>query len=175
MPLSIEAARSGLTKIVNALTQKKDAYVADIKPFVDGEEQLFKFLWEAAPPTMEQMTDEYIQLRDRRSALKEAYDLADADLKKRMAMYDVRMLQVLKANNINSAKTDNGTAFIKTKRFFSCADWPSYWAWVAKTGNFDMLEKRPATRALEAYVSEHNMLPPGINMMAEDEVIVRRS
>lgn len=126
-------------------------------------------------PTADQVTFAYINLRDKRKELKDAYEAADAELVAKMDKIEVWLLMQLDALGADSLKTEHGTAYISTRDRATCGDWGTFWEWAAANGRVDMLEKRVATKPVAEYLEQYGELPPGISIERERSVTIRRA
>ena len=117
----------------------------------------------------------YVKLRDKRAELKKAYESQDEALKKKMERLEVYLLESMQQTGTTQLGSDHGTAYQQTVMKGNCSDWPSFWAWLAETGNFSFVQKRVSVGEIQKYYEENNELPPGVNIVPELKVIVRRN
>lgn len=117
----------------------------------------------------------YVDLRDKRSALKKKFEAMDEELVSKMDKLEGALLKRLNEAGAESLKTEAGTAYIQLKKKASCADWPSFWQWIVDNGRPDMLEKRVSASTVKEYEEENKELPPFLNVITEREVVVRRA
>lgn len=117
----------------------------------------------------------YVKLRDKRAELKKAYADEDEALKTKMERLEVYLLENMQKTGTTQLGSEHGTAYQQTTMKGNCSDWPSFWSWVAETGNFDFIQKRVSVAAIQQYYEENNELPPGVNVTPELKVIVRRN
>lgn len=117
----------------------------------------------------------YVELRDKRSALKKKYDAADKEMVDVMDKIEAWFLKKMGDAGTDTIKNDAGTAYIQVKKRYSAADWPGYWAWLRENNRLDMLEKRVSATAVKEYEAEYKELPPFLNVSAEREVVIRRA
>lgn len=130
----------------------------------------------AANP-LDQLVDRYVQLRDRKTQLKGEYEKSVARIDEAMGKIENFLLKHLNDCQSESVRTKSGTFFKSLRYSATCADWDSIWAWVQEDPQtrVAMLEKRVSKAFVEAYETEHNDLPPGVNVRKETTVNVRRS
>lgn len=115
---------------------------------------------------VEQLVRVFRRIRDKRKELKKAFDLQDRDLKSKQELVGNNILDFLNSTNQKSAKTKDGTAYRKQKVLPSCADWGSFYGWIADHKAFHFLHKRITVDAVATYEAEHEgALPPGVNVM----------
>jgi hypothetical protein len=130
---------------------------------------------------MDQLTAKYVELRDRRKALKKDYEASDGELKLMMEKIEERLREMLDAQGQTSAKTPSGTAFKTYKEFAQVADWQAIIAFVKENDAFDMFEKRISKTAVRDRMEADkdgnylNAPPPGVNFSRQEVVQIRRS
>lgn len=137
--------------------------------------KLDNYIWDNSQHSADEVIREFVSLRDARAVLKEQYEADDAGMKENMEKRDTWLLQKLKADKVDSIRTEYGTAYTQTKTKFSVADWPSYWKFVGDNQRFDLLEKRPSQGALSKMLEENETMPPGLNRFTEQSVTIRRA
>lgn len=117
----------------------------------------------------------YVKLRDARGTLKKAYDDEDAILKGKMEKLETWLMSQMQSTGATQLGSPHGTAYQQTVFKGNCSDWPSFWNWLAENGRFDMMEKRVSVKSIQEYYQESGIMPPGINVMPELRVIIRKS
>lgn len=125
----------------------------------------------------EELVDAYISLRAERAKLKEEYDERDAVLQKDMQALEAALLDVCNTVNANSIRTKNGTVMRRVNERFYCTDWDNFRQFVLENGAVDLFEKRIHQGNFKEFMSERegDGLPPGVNVMREYGVTVRKS
>lgn len=133
----------------------------------------------AAPPgVIDQLITGYIQLRDKKAALKAQHDAEMAPIQAMLDKVEVHLLTKMNEQGVKSygASSGAGTAYISTRTSATCADWESYKQFcVQQDDPFMFMERRVNKTAIDEYVAQNNDLPPGVNYRAETVVNVRRS
>jgi hypothetical protein len=127
--------------------------------------------------TAEEVVSKYIALRDKRSALKKAFDLEDSKYKE---LQDMCEGWLLKQCNLLGADTlairGVGTAIRSRQLKASCKDWKAFDKFVLETGSTDLYERRIARKNLETFIETHNGdIPPGVDVIYEQVITVRRA
>lgn len=122
----------------------------------------------------EQLVKVYIQLRDRRSARKRAYEMEDEGDKAKQEKIEGILLHRFQEDGIESCKTSSGTAYKSVRTSASVADQDLFFSFIVKNDLFEMLEKRCNKTLVEQYKEEHGEIPPGINYSETVVVNVRR-
>jgi hypothetical protein len=105
------------------------------------------------------------------------YELADAKLKEDMAKLEAVMLEMCNAVNADSIKTKHGTVMRKLNERFFCQDWENFYKFVLDAEAVQLLERRIHQSNFKQFLSETAMdgLPPGVNVMREYGVSVRKA
>lgn len=125
----------------------------------------------------DELVDAYISLRNERAKLKEEYDEKDEILQKDMQALEAALLDVCNTVNANSIRTKNGTVMRRVNERFYCTDWDNFKQFVLENGAVELFEKRIHQGNFKEYMSERegDGLPPGVNVMREYGVTVRKS
>lgn len=128
-------------------------------------------------PDLEELVNAYIALRDARKALEDDYKKQDEVLRRDMDQLEVAMLDVCNTVNANSIKTSHGTVIRRVNERFFCSDWDNFRDFVLQNNAVELLERRIHQGNFKQFMSEHegDGLPPGVNVMREFGVTVRRS
>jgi hypothetical protein len=135
----------------------------------------------AKKPTAEQVkidkvTETYIKIRDARSTLRKTYEAEDLKLKDQLDVLEGYLLQTLQDLGVECARTAHGTVYQSTSIKPSCMDWNAFYTWIAENEAFDALEKRVKKTFIVDYMKDNkDELPPGISVLKEYTVTIRRS
>ena len=125
---------------------------------------------------LEQLTATYIKIRDARSELKRNYERADEELGNQLTLIEQEMLEVCKAVDANSIKTNAGTVIRSVKSRYWTNDWDSMYRFISENGAFALLEKRLHQTHMKQFLEENpDKHPAGLNVEREFTVVVRRS
>lgn len=117
----------------------------------------------------------YIQLRDKKAEFKAEYDAKVAGIEEALTKAESALLKHFQENgDIDSVKTAAGTAYKAKRRSITMADWDTYFPWLQAGGYWHMLEHRAAKKAVEEFLEANGTLPPGLNMVEEIVINVRR-
>jgi hypothetical protein len=117
----------------------------------------------------------YIRLRDRRAQRKKEYEEADAADKAAQEKIESQIMEQFNADGTDSLKTEFGTAYRSIKTQASVADWDAALEFIKDKDFWGMLEKRVNKTAVEAYIEENEVPPPGVNITRVQTINVRRS
>lgn len=124
--------------------------------------------------TIEDHIEEFIRLRDKKSEIvAHAKDLC-AKLDEKMDVLESDILKKFAEVGIESARTKEGTAYVKTTRLTSVGQWDDLLPWIQASGNWHMLTRAANKTAVLEYLDEHEELPPGINLVSKIELGVNR-
>lgn len=127
--------------------------------------------------TVDTVVSKYLLLRDKRSALKKAYDAEDAGFKEIMEKCEAWLLVQCNTLGVdNLAVKGVGTAIKGKQMQVSCKDWKAFHEWVKANDQLDMFERRISRNILKSYMEDHDAtIPPGLDVMFESVVTIRRA
>ena len=125
----------------------------------------------------EELVEAYLNLRTQRELLQQKYEAEDALLKEDMMKLETAMLEVCNSINADSIKTSHGTVMRKINERFFCQDWDGFYKYVLDNEAVQLLERRIHQGNFKQHLKdiEGDGLPPGVNVMREFGVTVRRS
>lgn len=125
----------------------------------------------------ESLVEAYLNLRKQREVLQREYESADAALKADMNQLEAAMLDICNTINADSIKTSHGTVMRKINERFFCQDWDGFYKYVLDNEAVQLLERRIHQGNFRQHLkdTEGDGLPPGVNVMREYGVTVRRS
>lgn len=124
---------------------------------------------------LDKVAETYVKIRDARTALKRQFEADDQKLKDQQETLDSFLLQTLRDLGVESVKTAHGTVYQSVNVKASCQDWNSFYTWIAKNKAFDALEKRVKKSFVVDYMADNKgALPPGVTVLQEYTVVVRR-
>lgn len=175
MTLSIEQVLKARSNAADQLDEIESASALDRRRLKDNIAKLDKWLWENTEHNANDLVAEFVALRDKRAELKAAYEAEDKALKEQMDLRDAWILNKCNTEQLESIRTEHGTAYTQTKTRYNVADWNGYWGWLIEHQRLDLLEKRPAQGALAKMAENGEELPPGLNQYTEKTITVRRA
>ncbi len=125
----------------------------------------------------EELVEAYLNLRTQRERLEQKYEAEDVLLKEDMMKLETAMLEVCNSINADSIKTSHGTVMRKINERFFCRDWDGFYKYVLDNEAVQLLERRIHQGNFKQHLKdiEGDGLPPGVNVMREFGVTVRRS
>lgn len=124
---------------------------------------------------LSELIDKYIEIRDKKAQLKAEYDLKKNKMDDALDKIEAVILKTFDASGMDSAKTENGTAYTSRLITATVADPDVFMQHVIATEAWHMIEKRCSKVGVEQYRAEHDEVPPGVNWREERVVNVRRS
>ena len=124
---------------------------------------------------LSELIDKYIEIRDKKAQLKAEYDLKKNKMDDALGKIEAVILKTFDASGMDSAKTENGTAYTSRLITATVADPDIFMQHVIATEAWHMIEKRCSKVGVEQYRAEHDEVPPGVNWREERVVNVRRS
>jgi hypothetical protein len=125
----------------------------------------------------EELVSAYIGLRNERAALKDSYEEADNKLKADMEKLEQTMLEICNDIGADSVKTAYGTLIRKVNERFYCTDWDNFKNYVLENEAVDLLERRIHQGNFKEHMTQIDGqgLPPGVNVMREYGITVRKA
>lgn len=123
------------------------------------------------------LVETYLTIRRKRETLKAEYESQDSDLKRDMEQIEAALLDICNTTNVNGLRTQHGTVTRQVKDRFFCTDWDNFKKFVETEGSIDLLERRIHQRNFKEFMSERtgDGLPPGVNVLREFDIVVRKS
>lgn len=116
----------------------------------------------------------YIELRDKKDALKREYEEKVASIKSKMDVIEAKVLGVLDSAGTNSMNTDGGTAYKAVRVSATVADKDTFLDFVRKNDEWSLMDVRASKQGIEQYKAANEELPPGINYSETRVVNFRR-
>jgi len=123
----------------------------------------------------EELVGVYLNIRNERERVKREYEARDDALKQDMAKVEAALLGVCNEINADSIKTTHGTVMRKLNERFFCQDWDNFYKFVLDNEAPQLLERRIHQSNFKEFLKEEEGLPPGINVMREFGITVRKS
>lgn len=125
---------------------------------------------------MEDLVKSYIALRTEREALKMKYENQDGELEGEMKLLEQAMISACNDINATSIKTQHGTVIKSLKERFTISDRDNFNEFVRENMAVELFEGRIHQGNFKQFMAEHEGegLPPGVNVMREFGVTVRK-
>lgn len=126
-------------------------------------------------PTIDVRIEQYIKLRDMIKERDDAHKEAMKPYRETLEALNAVMLAHLNAIGGDSVKTAHGTVYKTVKRSASLEDADQFMRHVIGGEHWELLDRKANVSAVEAYVDENGVLPPGVKWTSTAVVGVRRS
>jgi hypothetical protein len=124
----------------------------------------------------DQLVETFITLRNERDRMRNEWESQDAKIKEEMTTLEQALLSICNEANATSIKTDKGTVIRKLNERFFCSDWDNFRDYVLEHQALELLERRIHQGNFKEFIAEREAegLPPGVNVMREYGVTVRK-
>ena len=124
----------------------------------------------------DQLVEAFITLRNERDRMRNEWEVEDAKIKEEMTTLEQALLSICNEANATSIKTDKGTVIRKLNERFFCSDWDNFRDYVLEHQALELLERRIHQGNFKEFIAEREAegLPPGVNVMREYGVTVRK-
>jgi hypothetical protein len=124
----------------------------------------------------DQLVETFITLRNERDRMRNEWEAQDAKVKEEMTTLEQALLAICNEANATSIKTDKGTVIRKLNERFFCSDWDNFRDYVLEHQALELLERRIHQGNFKEFIAEREAegLPPGVNVMREYGVTVRK-
>ena len=124
---------------------------------------------------MDDLSQQYLRLRQKRELLKERFTAEDGELEKAMAEIEEQLLNTLNEVNSNSMSTDSAVIMRSVRKRYNPSNWDAIYKLVEKHKAYGLLEKRIHNGNLKDFLEEHpDEYPVGLNVDSRYAVTVRR-
>jgi len=125
----------------------------------------------------DELVEAYLEIRTQREKLLREYEVADASLKDDLSKLEAVLLDMCNSVSADSIKTKHGTVMRKMHERFFCQDWDNFYKFVLENEAVQLLERRIHQSNFKEFISNHedDGLPPGVNVMREFGVSVRKA
>jgi len=125
----------------------------------------------------EELVEAYINIRNQREKLLREFEAADGALKEDLQKLEAALLDICNSVNADSIKTTHGTVMRKLNERFFCQDWDNFYKYVLDNEAVQLLERRIHQSNFREDLKEieGDGLPPGVNVMREYGVSVRKA
>ena len=125
---------------------------------------------------LDDLVNVYLTIRNEREKLKASWEVKDGELEQEMKVLEQSMLTVCNDTNASSIRTESGTVIRSLKERFTTNDWDNFKKFVLDNEAIDLLERRIHQGNFKEFMAEHkdDGLPPGVNVMREFTIVVRK-
>jgi len=126
------------------------------------------------PEEIRQLVELYVQLREKKTVLKKAFEARSKPLNESMRDIEAKVLEHMNSLGAESFKTKAGTAYKSTRTSASLADRDAFWDYVITNDMPELLELRAGKAACQEFLEAHGELPPGVSWREEQTVNFRK-
>lgn len=125
---------------------------------------------------VEELVKIYLTIRGEREKILREYEAQDKELKKELQTIEQQLLSMCNDTGTNGFKTSSGTVSRKLNERFYCNDWDNFRKFVVENDAVELLERRIHQGNFKEFIAgkEQEGLPPGVNVMREFSVTVRK-
>lgn len=124
---------------------------------------------------MDELSVQYIRLRQKREILKERFTAEDGELEKAMAEIEAQLLDTLNASNSNSMSTNSAVIIRTVRKRYMPSNWAAVYELIKKHDAYSLLEKRVHNGNMKDFLEEHpDEYPAGMSVDSRYAVTVRR-
>jgi hypothetical protein len=128
------------------------------------------------PVTLDRLAKVYLKIRTHLGEITKTYETEAETLKAKQHEVAMAMKDIMQATGLKSAKTDHGTVMLTTKTRYIAQDWDAMKRFVIDNDAVDLLEKRIAQKNMSEFLENNpGIVPPGLNVMTEVDVSVRKA
>lgn len=123
------------------------------------------------------LIEKYIEIRDYLGAERRKWQELETNLKSDLSKIEAAILRFQDRIGTESISSTLGTAYRVKKEHYQMGDWDKFIAYVIKTKNYQMLEKRVAKKATKEVLDSHKELSPetiGVRYSGEFAIQIRR-
>ena len=125
--------------------------------------------------------ERYVELRDRKSAIKKAADVEIAQIDEMLQKIEMKLLEQMDDVGIESMSSPFGSVYVNVKTGARPADWDAFWAYIRENNLSQMIEKRVSSKAVAEFIEAtkdekhpEGQIPPGVDLYRERGVSIRR-
>ena len=123
---------------------------------------------------MNDLIGAYVGVRDKIAEIEATHKKELEPYKTALDKIESRVMELLNASGMDSAKTESGTAYITTATSVTVADKSAFMDFVTSQGAFDFLDVKDNKTAVSEYADANQALPPGVNLTRRVKVGFRR-
>lgn len=131
---------------------------------------------ESATVPMDRLAKAYRRIRDKKTELTAAYDAQIAELEAQQDVLAEAMREHMRANNLTSMKTAEGTVILSKTTRYDVQDWDAFKTFVVEHDALDLLERRVAqTKMTEFLAANPDVAVPSLRSNAKFSITVRKN
>jgi hypothetical protein len=119
--------------------------------------------------------EQFVKLRDLIKQKNDEHKKAMKPYNETLEQLNALLLVHLNSVNGNSVSTDAGTVYRTEKKSASLADAQAFMDFVIQNNSWDLIDRKANVTAVEDFINQHNMPPPGVNFTSIFVAGVRRA
>ena len=125
---------------------------------------------------LEELVKVYLTIRNERERIEAEWKAKDDELRADLKALESQMLVTCNENNASSIKTGSGTVIRKLNERYTVADGDVFRKFVLQEGAVELFESRIHQGNFKEFISgrKDDGLPPGVNVMREFGIVVRK-
>jgi hypothetical protein len=127
------------------------------------------------PDNIDDLVNQFVTLRDKVKASDDAHKEKTRNARDYLEALGAKLLERLNEVGGTSVKTEHGTVYRSTKRSASIADGELFRSFVQAHELFDLVDWRANANAVDDYIKENEVPPPGVNFSTQFTIGVRRA
>jgi hypothetical protein len=127
-------------------------------------------------PSAGQVIEAYLTLREQKTALAALQKEEMAPINEKMTKLETYMLDLLNKANVDSmAFKGVGTMFKKMTSSVTVEEWDATLDWIRTNEVWELLERRVSKTVAQEYADSHGEYPPGLKVVTDVVVQVRKT
>lgn len=125
---------------------------------------------------LEELVKVYLTIRNERERIEAEWKVKDDELRADLKALESQMLVTCNDNNASSIKTRSGTVMRRLNERYTVANGDAFRRFVMDNGVPELFEQRIAQTNFKEFIAERkdDGLPPGVNVMREFTIVVRK-
>ena len=122
----------------------------------------------------QELIQKYIQIRDKKDEIAKEQKAVMARINHALTKIEGMLMEQLEASGSESMKTHAGTCYRSIRSSVTVEDREVFLDYVRQHEAWDLLESRAAKKDVEAFLEEHEDIPPGLRIRRDAVINVRR-
>jgi hypothetical protein len=125
---------------------------------------------------LDELVKVYLTIRSAREKIKAEWEVQDKALELEMKILEQNFMVTCNESNAKSIRTNNGTVIRRLNERYTVADGESFRKFVLENEAVDLMEARIHQGNFKEFIKERkdDGLPPGVNVMREFTITVRK-
>lgn len=121
-----------------------------------------------------QLIQLYLDTRDAKAEVERKHKEHVKQYSEVMKKIEAKLFEHLQAHNMQSLSSDVGTAYISHKRYATISDGVAFKNFVIENRAWDMLDWKANVTSVGDFLTEHEVLPPGINFRTDQSLNIMK-